>query len=111
MEHDEQDLEEAVTAANLLDTIAHLCARSCQLAAVTGDTTELAAHAEHTASCIGQLAQTRHLARDVMDTAARMARRRIGADAELTAEQFVRALTLTGEYADRVLARVPVATA
>lgn len=108
MDHDDEQLEEAVTAANLLDTIAHLCARSCQLAATTGDRAEWIGHADYTAYCIAQVAQVRPLARDFMETAARIARRRIGADVELTAEQFVRALMLTDDYAAHVLARVPV---
>jgi hypothetical protein len=105
-EHDE-DLEHAITAANLLDTIAFLCAKSCQLAAQTGELDEWRGHADYTAVCLSRLAQTRVLAKDFMETATAMARRRIGADEQLTALEYVDALTLTGGFSERVLARMP----
>ncbi len=108
-EREEQDaaLDHAITAANLLDTIAFLCAKSCQLAAQTGERDEWGEHADYTALCLSRLAQTRVLARDFMETATAMARRRIGADDELTALEYVDALTLTGAFAERVLSRMP----
>ena len=106
---DERDeaLDHAITAANLLDTTAYLCARSCQLAAQTGELAEWRDHADYTAVCLSRLTQTRVMARDFMDTAATMARRRIGDDDVLSAEEYVQALTLTQDYAARVLARMP----
>ncbi|MCW3038490.1 MAG: hypothetical protein JWM31_395, partial [Solirubrobacterales bacterium] len=103
----DEALDHAVTAANLLDTIAFLCAKSCQLAAQTGEREEWRDHADYTAFCLSRLAQTRVLAHDFMDAATTIARRRIGTDEELSAEEFVVALTLTAAFSERVLERVP----
>jgi hypothetical protein len=105
--HHDEALDPEVTAANLLDTIAFLCAKSCHLAAQTGQAGEWREHADYTALCLSRLTQTRLLARDFMQSATAMARRRIGADQELSAAEYVEALRLAGAFGDRVLARMP----
>ncbi len=115
-EHDdpreEQDhdaaLEQAITAASLLDTIVFLCAKACELAAQADARDEWEQHADYVALCLSRPAQTRMLARDFMAVVSANARRRVGADFDGTSEEFVVALRLVGDFEARVLERMPV---
>lgn len=106
-EEDDAALEQAITAASLLDTIVFLCAKACELAAETGAREEWEQHADYVALCLSRPAQTRALARDFMTVVAANARRRVGADFEGTAEEFVVALRLVADFEARVLERMP----
>jgi hypothetical protein len=110
---DEEDdgaaLEQAITAAGLLDTIVFLCAKACELAAQADAREEWEQHADYVALCLSRPAQTRALAVDFMAVVAANARRRVGADFEGTADEFVVALRLVGEFEARVLDRMPAA--
>ncbi len=106
---DDAAIEQAITAASLLDTIVFLCAKACELAAQADAREEWDQHAEYVALCLSRPAQTRALARDFMSVVAANARRRVGADFEGTAEEFVVALRLVGEFEARVLERMPPA--
>ncbi len=107
-EHDDAALEQAFSAATLLDSIVFLCAKACELASQADAREEFDQHADYVALCLSRPAQTRAMARDVMAVVAANARRRVGADFEGTAEQFVVALRLVAEFEERVLARMPV---
>ncbi len=104
---DEAALEHAISAAGLLDTIVFLCAKACELAAQADARAEWEQHADYVALCLSRPAQTRALARDFMAVVAASARRRVGADFEGTAAEFVVALRLVAEFEARVLARMP----
>lgn len=106
---DADDAERVGATAELLDTLATLCALSCQSAVTTGDTAEWTGQADYTAYCLSCLAPTRDVAERMMDAAAQIARCRIGDGVELDADEFLHALTLTADYAERVLARMPAA--
>ena len=113
-EHDdpaeqEEALEQAITAASLLDTIVFLCAKACELAAQADAREEFEQHADYVALCLSRPAQTRALAVDFMAVVAANARRRVGADFEGTAEDFVVALRLVAAFEARVLDRMPAA--
>jgi hypothetical protein len=101
MQEDDDDLDRAVTAVNLLETCVSLMTRTSTLIAQTGDTSELALHADYAARCIAQPEQTRALARDFLALAARDARRRLGHDDRLSRDQYVRALELVGAFETR----------
>jgi len=101
-------LEQAITAASLLDTIVFLCAKACELAAHADAREEFDQHADYVALCLAGPAQTRAMARDVMAVVAANARRRVGADFDGTAEEFVVALRLVAEFEARVLERMAV---
>ena len=105
-EPDDAAIEHAVSAASLLDTIVFLCAKACELAAQADAREEWEQHAEYVALCLSRPTQTRALARDFMAVVAANARRRVGADFEGTAEEFVAALRLVGEFEARVLDRM-----
>jgi hypothetical protein len=106
-ELDDAALEQAITAASLLDTIVFLCAKACELAAQADARDEWEQHADYVALCLSRPAQTRLLARDFMAVVSTNARRRVGADFEGTAAEFVVALELVGEFEARVLERMP----
>jgi hypothetical protein len=101
-------LEQAITAASLLDTIVYLCAKACELAAQADARDEWEQHADYVALCLSRPAQTRMLARDFMAVVSANARRRVGADFDGTSEEFVVALRLVGDFEARVLERMPV---
>jgi len=102
-------LEQAITAASLLDTIVFLCAKACELAAQADAREEFEQHADYVALCLARPAQTRALARDFMAVVSANARRRVGADFEGSAEEFVVALRLVAAFEARVLDRMPAA--
>ena len=106
-ELDDVALEQAMTAASLLDTIVFLCAKACELAAQADAREEWEQHADYVALCLSRLAQTRALAVDFMTVVAANARRRVGADFEGTADEFVVALRLVARFEARVLGRIP----
>jgi hypothetical protein len=106
-EPDDAAIEHAVSTASLLDTIVFLCAKACELAAQADAREEWEQHAEYVALCLSRPTQTRALARDFMAVVAANARRRVGADFEGTAEEFVAALRLVGEFEARVLDGMP----
>jgi len=110
MQDDDDDLDRAVTAVNLLETCVNLMARTSALIAQTGDTSELELHADYAARCIAQPEQTRVLARDFLALAAQDARRRLGHDDRLSREQYVRALELVGAFEARAAQWFPAAT-
>ena len=100
-------LHRAITAVTLLETTVLLMAQTAVLVAETGDEEELERRADHTAACIARPRQTRVLARDFLDLAARDARRRVGHDQRLSREQFARALDLVGAFRARAAAHFP----
>ena len=106
---DEEALDRAITAAHLLDTTVHLCARVCELAAGTGALDEFDQHADFVALCLARPSLTRHMARDFMAVAAANARRRVGAGMDLDADEFQTALRLVGTFERQVLTRMPLA--
>ncbi len=108
-EYEDAALEQAISAASLLDTIVFLCAKACELAAQADARAEWEQHADYVALCLSRPAQTRALAVDVMAVVAANARRRIGADFEGPGDEFVVALRLVGEFEARVLGRMPAA--
>ena len=108
-EYEDAALEGAISAASLLDTIVFLCAKACELAAQADAREEWEQHADYVALCLSRPAQTRALAVDFMAVVAANARRRVGADFEGTAGEFVAALRLVGEFEARVLERMPAA--
>jgi hypothetical protein len=97
----EEELPDAITAVNLLETTVFLMAHTAVLVAQTGDREELRRHADFTADCIARPRQTRALARDFLALAAQDARRRVGYDDRLTREEFATALELVGEFEER----------
>ena len=110
-DHDQPDdaaLEQAIAAASLLDTIVYLCAKACELAAQADARDEWEQHADYVALCLSRPALTRSLAREFMAVVSANARRRVGADFEGTAAEFVVALELVGAFEARVLERMPV---
>lgn len=107
--YDDDEVLRVGATADLLDTLASLCALSCQAAATTGDAGEWTGQADYTAYCLSCLAQTREVAAQMVDAAAQIARCRIGEGVELDADQFLHALTLTADFAERVLERMPAA--
>lgn len=104
---DEEALDRAVTAVNLLETTVRLIEQTCALVAETGDHGELERNADYTARCIAEPEQTRVLARDFLALAAIDARRRLGRDERLTRGEYARALSLVGEFEARAAAHFP----
>jgi hypothetical protein len=104
---EDERLERAVTAVNLLETTARLMAQTALLVAQTGEDADLERHADFTARCIAEPRQTRALARDLLAVAAAEARRRVGYDERLTRGEFARALELVGAFERRAASHFP----
>ena len=101
--------DRAITAVNLLETTVRLMAQTCALVAQTSDRRELEHNADFAAGCIAQPQQTRTLARDFLALAALDARRRLAHDDRLSRDEYVRALELVGEFAQRAARAFPEA--
>ena len=103
---EDERLDAAVSAVDLLNTSVQLMHKTCVLAARTGDRSELDANADFVAFCVTRPAHTRALAKDFIAQAAVEARRLVGYDAELDRAVYVRALELVGEFERRAQRRV-----
>ena len=107
----EEPLARAITAVNLLETTVFLMEKTASLVAQTGDHGELEGNADYAARCIARPRQTRVLARDFLALAAADARRRLAHDERLSRSEYVRALSLVGEFEFRAAGHFPAGAA